>query len=295
MDLKAYLSERRQRVDAELDRLLPAADERPATIHEAMRYSMFVGGKRLRPILCVAAAEACGGDPAQALPLGAAIECIHTYSLIHDDLPCMDDDDFRRGQPTCHKKFGEGIAVLAGDALLTIAFEIVAGAPSASDYDSAALVRELAVTAGSRHLVGGQVLDLEGEGRGGEISAEDLRFIHQSKTAALLTTSIRLGAMSANATAEELSALSQFGQSLGLAFQVIDDILDVTQTSEQLGKSAGKDVDSGKATYPAMFGIDRSREEAARLTAAADHALSIFGERAEALREMASYLLKRDY
>lgn len=300
MSLKTYLASRQRLVDAELRRQLPSARTRPTTIHEAMRYSIFAGGKRLRPILGLAAAEACGAEEksdamASALRLGAAVEVLHTYTLIHDDLPCMDDDDFRRGMPTCHKKFGDGIAVLAGDALLTLSFEIVAGAKTPRRYPLADFVRELADTGGSRKLIGGQVMDLEGEGQGAKITAAQLRFIHESKTAALLTTAIRFGGMAANATPKQLEALTVFGHSLGLAFQVIDDILDVTQTSEKLGKSAGKDQAVGKATYPALFGLEKSRAEAARLTARAREALQVFGTRADHLREIADYLLNRDY
>ncbi len=302
MMLEAYLKSRRRLVDAELRRRLPSARARPATIHEAMRHSIFAGGKRLRPILCLAAAEACGAEEngealTNALTLGASVEVLHTYTLIHDDLPCMDDDDFRRGMPTCHKRFGEGIAVLAGDALLTLAFEIVASLPHPTPrrYPLAPFVRELAETGGSRKLIGGQVLDLEGEGRGADVTPSQLRFIHESKTAALLTTAIRFGGMAANATPKQLQALSVFGHSLGLAFQVIDDILDVTQSSETLGKSAGKDQAAGKATYPALFGLDRSRAQAARLTARAREVLRVFGARADRLREIADSLLAREY
>jgi geranylgeranyl diphosphate synthase type II len=247
----------------------------------------------LRPILALAAAEACGGPIDGALPHACAVECIHTYSLIHDDLPCMDDDDLRRGRPTNHKVFGEGVAVLAGDALLTVAFEILSQAKVTRRYDMTALIRELATAAGSRWLIAGQVLDLEGEGK--PTAPKDLKFIHQSKTAALLTASIRLGAMSANAPEAKLRALSEFGQALGLAFQVIDDILDVTQTSEKLGKSAGKDVAAQKATYPAVFGLERSRAEAQRLTQAARDAVRPFGKNAAPLLALAEYLLNRDY
>lgn len=298
MTLESYLKDRQRRVEAELKRLLPSPRTRPATIHEAMRYSIFAGGKRLRPILCLAACEACGGDEAAqkaALTLGAAVEILHTYTLIHDDLPCMDDDDFRRGMPTCHKKFGEGMAVLAGDALLTLSFEIIADVPASKRYPVSDYVRELAVTGGSRKLIGGQVLDLEGEGRGGEITPAALRYIHESKTAALLTTAIRFGGMAANATASQLEDLTVFGHSLGLAFQVIDDILDVTQTSEKLGKSAGKDAAAGKATYPALFGLEKSRAEAARLTRRSRQALDAFGAKAIRLGEIAAHLLDRDY
>ena len=291
--LKTYLSARLKLVDRALDHHLPRATAKPATIHKAMRYSLFAGGKRLRPILCLAAAEACGGAPARALPHACAVECIHTYSLIHDDLPCMDDDDFRRGKPTSHKVFGEGVAVLVGDALLTIAFEILAHASETPRHRMPALVRELATASGSHWLIGGQVADLEGEGK--NINGGELKFIHRSKTAALLTTAIRLGAMSANADAAKLKNLTLFGQSLGLAFQVIDDILDVTQTSEKLGKSAGKDVAAQKATYPAIFGLEKSRKEAQRLTAQARRALEPLGNKSDTLNALADYLLKRDY
>ena len=293
MDLKEHLVASQKLIDKALDGYLPRASRKPNTIHKAMRYSLFAGGKRLRPILCLAAAEACRGDAQRALPLACAVECIHTYSLIHDDLPCMDDDDLRRGRPTSHKVFGEGIAVLSGDALLTIAFEILADAETWPRYGMADLVHELAVTSGSRHLIGGQVADLEGEGR--KITTKELRYIHESKTAALLATAVRFGAMSANATPARLERITTFGRALGLAFQVIDDILDVTQTSEKLGKSAGKDVASGKATYPALIGIERSRKEAKRLTDLAHRSLKPFGKQAELLRALAEYLLARDY
>lgn len=293
MILKDYLTARSAAVDKALDQFLPKANTKPATIHKAMRYSLFAGGKRLRPILCLAAAEACGGDVDAALPLACSVECIHTYSLIHDDLPAMDNDDLRRGRPTSHKVFGEGIAILAGDALLTVAFEIVAAAKGWPRYPMAALINELAVAAGSRWLIAGQVADLEGEGK--KATARELRFIHEAKTAALLTASIRLGGMSANATPTKLEALTEFGKNLGLAFQVIDDILDVTQTSEKLGKSAGKDVAAQKATYPSVLGLDKSRKEAQRLTKASLDALTPFGKNAEILKAIADYLLQRDY
>ena len=293
MELKAYLKARQKEVDRALDRFLPKQSARPATIHKAMRYSLFAGGKRLRPILRVAAADACGGETKAALPLAAAVECIHTYSLIHDDLPSMDNDDLRRGRPTCHKVFGEGIAVLAGDALLTIAFEIATHAEPTRRYPLRDILRELAIGAGSRKLIAGQVADLEGEGQ--PIGRAGLRYIHENKTAAMLTTSVRLGAMSANASGRQLMAITKFGGALGLAFQVIDDILDVTQTSEKLGKSAGKDVAAEKATYPAVIGLEASRREAQRLTQEASAALTPLGSRADTLRAIASYLLEREY
>jgi geranylgeranyl diphosphate synthase, type II len=294
MNLKAYLRSRQKEIDDALDRYLPKAKTKPATLHKAMRYSLFAGGKRLRPILCLAAAEACGGKIRDALPFACALECIHTYSLVHDDLPSMDDDDFRRGRPTCHRVFGDGIAVLAGDALLTIAFEIVSTAKPASRYDMSNLLREIAVAAGSEKLIAGQVADLEAEGR--KVKRDQLRYIHENKTAAILSTSVRLGAMSANADPRKLKAISRFGYGLGLAFQVIDDILDVTQTSEILGKSAGKDVAARKATYPSVIGLEKSRTEARRLTRMAHNALSVFrSAEAEPLHCLANYLLEREY
>ena len=293
MDLKRYLVARQKEVDRALDRFLPKANVAPATIHKAMRYSLFAGGKRLRPILCLAAAEACGGKVSAALPYACAMECIHTYSLIHDDLPSMDNDDLRRGRPTCHKVFGDAIAILAGDALLTIAFEIATRARPVLRYDIGAIFREITEAAGSRKLIAGQVADLEAEGR--RLSRAEVRSIHENKTAALLTTSVRLGAMSGNATAKQLRAVTVFGRALGLAFQVIDDILDVTQTSEKLGKSAGKDLAAQKATYPAVIGLEKSRTEARRLTTQAHRALESLGERAGVLRALADYLLAREY
>jgi geranylgeranyl diphosphate synthase type II len=293
MNLKRYLAARQKEVDRALDRFLPRESVAPATIHKAMRYSLFAGGKRLRPILCLAAAEACGGKFAAALPHACAVECIHTYSLIHDDLPSMDNDDLRRGRPTCHKVFGDAIAILTGDALLTVAFEIASRAHPVSRYDLRAVMREIAEAAGSRKLIAGQVADLEAEGK--NLSREQVRSIHENKTAALLTASVRLGAMAGNAGAKQLAAVTAFGRALGLAFQVIDDILDVTQTSEKLGKSAGKDLAAKKATYPAVFGLEKSRSEARRLTKQAHKALESLGENGEVLRSLADYLLAREY
>jgi geranylgeranyl diphosphate synthase, type II len=294
VNIKTYLVSRQKLIERALDGYLPKANTKPATLHRAMRYSLFAGGKRLRPILCLAAAEACGGKIGNALPLACAVECIHTYSLVHDDLPSMDDDDFRRGRPTCHKIFGDGIAILAGDALLTIAFEIVSNAKPSPRYDISALSREIAVAAGSQKLIAGQVADLEAEGR--DVGRPQLRYIHENKTAAMLKTSVRLGAMGANAETKKLRAITHFGHGLGLAFQIIDDILDVTQTSEILGKSAGKDIAAKKATYPAVIGLEKSRAEARRLTRQAHDALSIFpSSDAEPLHALANYLLEREY
>ncbi len=293
MSLETYLQSRSKTVDAALNRLLPKATVKPATIHRAMRYSLFAGGKRLRPIACLAAAEACGGKIEPALPAACAVECIHTYSLIHDDLPCMDDDDFRRGRPTSHKVFGEGVAVLAGDALLTQAFEILATARETPRYKTRDLLHELAVAAGSRQLIAGQVADLEAEAK--ESTRAELRFIHEAKTAAMIIASLRLGAMSANATPAKLTALTRFGRNLGLAFQVIDDILDVTQTSEKLGKSAGKDLTAQKTTYPALIGLDAARREARRLTKSSHDSLRPFGSKADQLHALADHLLTREF
>ncbi|MGH7941448.1 MAG: polyprenyl synthetase family protein [Limisphaerales bacterium] len=291
-DLQHFLSTRTETLNRALDEFLPAEKVRPVTIHKAMRYSIFAGGKRMRPALCLAAAQACGGSEKAALPLACSVECIHTYSLIHDDLPAMDNDDFRRGKPTNHKVFGEGIAVLAGDALLTQAFEIAAQAKPASRYPREKFISELAKASGSLQLIAGQVADLEAEGK--EISEPELKFIHERKTSALLCCSVRLGGMSANCPPSQLVALTDFGYHVGLAFQVIDDILDVTQTSEQLGKTAGKDAAVQKATYPAIVGLEKSRRTAAKLTDKAFAALKTFKGRAGALEALAGYLLRRD-
>ena len=281
-------------MDRALDRYLPKESAKPATIHKAMRYSLFAGGKRLRPILCLAAAEACGGKSKRRCPLACAVECIHTYSLIHDDLPSMDNDDFRRGRPTCHKVFGEGIAVLAGDALLTIAFEIVSRAKADPRYDIAKLFREIAVAAGSRKLIAGQVADLEAEGQKDQPRAAALHSRKQDRRASDHFRSSRRDERECHAR-RNLAAITEFGRALGLAFQVIDDILDVTQTSEKLGKSAGKDVAAKKATYPAVIGLEKSRVEARRLTRQAHASLSIFGAKAERCTRSSNYLLEREY
>ncbi len=291
-DLDEFLARATQAVNRALDRFLPPATVRPATIHKAMRYSLFAGGKRMRPALCLAAAEACGGSWAEAMPPACAVECIHTYSLIHDDLPAMDNDDYRRGKPTCHKVFGEGIAILAGDALLTHAFEILAQSRGWPRYPHPRLVVELARAAGSLQLIAGQVEDLEAEGK--KISASRLQYIHERKTSALLCCAVRLGGMSANCTPRHLRALTHFGYHVGLAFQVIDDILDVTQTSEKLGKTAGKDTRAKKATYPSIVGLEKSRQIAESLTQRAFAALKPFRGRARALEALATFLLQRD-
>jgi geranylgeranyl diphosphate synthase type II len=291
-DLQEFLTSRTASVNRALDRFLPSAATPPETIHRAMRYSLFAGGKRMRPALCLAAAAVCGGEESEAMPLACAVECIHTYSLVHDDLPAMDDDDYRRGKLTSHKVFGEGMAVLAGDALLTQAFEIAAQCRGWPRYSHQAVILELGRAAGSLQLIAGQVADLESEGK--KISARQLRYIHERKTSALLCCAVRLGGMSANCPTAQLKALTEFGRYVGLAFQVIDDILDVTQTSEKLGKTAGKDTKARKATYPAIVGLEKSRLAAQFLTNRAFAALKIFRGRAAALEALAEFLLRRD-
>jgi geranylgeranyl diphosphate synthase type II len=290
--LDAFLASSTAAVNAALNHYLPPETTKPVTIHKAMRYSLYAGGKRMRPALLLAAAQACGGKEADALPLACAVECIHTYSLIHDDLPAMDNDDYRRGKLTNHKVYGEAIAILAGDGLLTQAFEVAVQAKGWPRYCHRDIIHEISVAAGSRQLIAGQVADLEGEGK--KISADELKYIHERKTSALLCCSARLGGMSANCTAAQLKALTDFGYHVGLAFQVIDDILDVTQTSEKLGKTAGKDTKAQKATYPSIVGLEKSRSIARKLTDKAFGALKIFKGNAEALEALATYLLQRN-
>jgi len=291
-NLEKYTRTHARKVEQTLSQYLPSARTKPTTIHKAMRHSLFAGGKRIRPILTIAAAEACGGSSSTALPLACAVECIHTYSLVHDDLPSMDNDDYRRGQPTSHRVFGEGIAILTGDALLTQAFEIAAQARGSARYSSADIIREITSTAGSLNLIAGQVADIEASSK--NLTLPQLRYIHERKTSALLTCSVRLGGMSANCTANQLSALTAFGNHVGLAFQVIDDILDVTRTTEQLGKTAGKDLRAAKATYPAIAGLVKSRQIANQLTNKSFAALKRFKGKAKALEAIAQYLLKRE-
>ncbi len=291
-DLQQFLERSTTSVNSALDRFLPSEKTQPATIHKAMRYSLFAGGKRMRPALVLAAAAACGGRESDAMPLACAVECIHTYSLVHDDLPAMDNDDYRRGKLTNHKVFGEGIAILAGDALLTQAFEIAAQAGNWPRYSCREIILEIAKASGSLELIAGQVADLEGEGK--KTSAAQLKYIHERKTSALLCCSARLGGMSANCSTAQLKALTDFGYHVGLAFQVIDDILDVTQTSEKLGKTAGKDTKAQKATYPSIVGLEKSRKIATELTAKAFAALKPLKGKAVALEALAEFLLKRE-
>jgi geranylgeranyl diphosphate synthase type II len=292
MNIEQYISESRNAVDACLQRLLPPESARPATIHKAMRYSVFAGGKRVRPILALAAGESVGGKPGTLLHLGAAIEMLHTYSLIHDDLPALDNDDLRRGRPTCHKVFGEAIAILAGDSLLTRAYQVLTELPGVSDSARLAVVRELSFATGTVDgMIGGQVVDLESEGR--PIVSEVLEYIHGAKTGALLTASTRCAALVAKADGVALQALTEFGRKIGLAFQIVDDLLDVTASSEKLGKTAGKDLKVKKATYPALYGNDASRKMAVELTRDAIDSIAVLGEPAEPLRCIAQFVLSR--
>ena len=287
--LKAYAAARRPVVDAALEAFLPTGGGPAGRLAEAMRYSVFAGGKRFRPLLVLLASELCGGDEAAALPPACAIEMVHTYSLIHDDLPAMDDDDFRRGRPSCHKAFDEATAILAGDALLTLAFELLAR-PECGNR-SAALVGELARGAGTSGMLGGQMADMVFEGA--TPTAEAVDFIHRHKTAALIAASTRLGAIAADAPPETVDRLGRYGQDLGLAFQVADDALDVESTSEELGKTVGKDAAAGKVTYPAVFGLAEARQRASDLVGAAVAELEPFGPAADLLRDIAHYVIRR--
>ena len=291
MKLADFFEEDRIAVDAHLDRLMPAESAQPPSIHQAMRYSVFAGGKRIRPILCLETARIFDADVSPAFYPGCAIEFVHTYSLIHDDLPALDNDDLRRGKPTCHKKFGEATAILAGDALLTLAFETIAASPAPADR-RIAMIAEISTAAGTLHgMVSGQVADLEAEGR--RVDPETLEYIHRSKTAALIRASVASGALSAGVPPDDVARLRRFGETIGWAFQVTDDILDVEESSAALGKTAGKDIAQQKATYPAVFGLPRSHEIANDLTNQAIAELQPYGERAERLRAIAEFLVLR--
>jgi geranylgeranyl diphosphate synthase, type II len=291
MKLPLFFEEDRLAVDAHLERLLPGESVQPSSIHQAMRYSVFAGGKRIRPILCLETARIFDSAESHALYPGCAIEFIHTYSLIHDDLPALDNDDLRRGKPTSHKKFGEATAILAGDGLLTLAFETVAAAPVSAER-RVAMVTEIARSAGTvKGMVGGQVEDLENEGK--KVGPETLEYIHRSKTAALIRAAITSGALCAGASGEDVARLRRFGETIGWAFQVTDDILDVEESSAALGKTAGKDIAQQKATYPAVFGLERSHEFAEELSKKAIAELQVYGERADRLRAIAEFLVLR--
>ena len=280
------------RVDQALDRYLPAASTSPGALHRAMRYSVFAGGKRVRPVLCLLAGRLVGATSRTLMPAACALEMVHTYSLIHDDLPAMDDDDLRRGKPTSHRKFGEATAILAGDALLTLAFETIARRTKDGPV-AAKLCAELAGAAGADGMVGGQVLDLLGEGK--RPDRRRLEAIHKRKTAALIRASVRMGAIAGGATSKALAALSRYGGALGLLFQITDDLLDETGDAATMGKRLHKDAGRGKQTYPRAFGIDETRRVAARTARKAETALDVFGRRAEMLRRMTRFILKRTH
>jgi geranylgeranyl diphosphate synthase, type II len=290
--LHDYLARKRDRVDAALERWLPPEDTPPETIHKAMRYSVFAGGKRIRPVLCIAAAEVVGDQTDGVADAACSLELIHTYSLIHDDLPALDNDDLRRGRPTSHKVFGDAMAILAGDSLLTLAFAVLSRVDAIGESRRIRLVEELATASGTvQGMIAGQVHDLEGEGQ--PPTAELLETIHRAKTGALLRASLRMGAIYAGATPEQFEALSRYGEHAGLAFQIVDDLLDVEQSSEELGKTAGKDAEQEKITFPAVYGLGRSHEMAERERERCHEALSMFDERARWLRELANLIVHR--
>jgi len=291
--LKQILEQGRAAADAALEQLLPPATQHPTSIHQAMRHSVFAGGKRLRPILCMEAGRMIRGGamPAGIEQLGAALEMLHTYSLIHDDLPALDNDDLRRGRPTCHKAFGEATAILAGDALQTQAYEVLSQIHCPAEA-RVAIIREIAHGTGTIDgMIGGQVVDLEAEHKKPDLAT--LEYIHRSKTAALITASVVSGGTYAGASEADLQRLRIYGQSIGLAFQIVDDVLDVTQTSEQLGKTAGKDTAAEKTTYPSLFGIEESTRKADALVDEACAQLDKFGEKATTLKDLARFLVER--
>jgi geranylgeranyl diphosphate synthase, type II len=290
--LKETMEQGQQRIDQALEKLLPPPTQRPESIHQAMRHSVFAGGKRLRPVLCMEAARVIAGSLPEGIEeLGSALEMLHTYSLIHDDLPALDNDDLRRGKPTCHVVFGEAIAILAGDALQTQAYEVLAQLICPAEA-RVAIIREVAHATGTIDgMIGGQVVDLEAEHKKPDLAT--LEYIHRSKTAALITASVVSGGIYAGATAADVRRLRTYGQSIGLAFQIVDDVLDLTQTSEQLGKTAGKDAAAEKVTYPALFGIEESIRKADTLVDQARVELNEYGSAASTLKDLARFLVER--
>ena len=292
-DLAAIMAEGRKRVDAALDLWLPEQGDRPPKVHEAMRYSVFAGGKRLRPLLTLWSCEAAGGDPEDAMPAAVAMEMIHTYSLIHDDLPAMDDDDYRRGRQTCHRVYGDAVAILAGDALLTHAFQVLADpGPSRIPVEQRLqIIAEIAEAAGSRGMVGGQAMDIQAEGH--EIDPPTLLYLHTHKTGALIRAAVRAGAIAGGAREEPLQALTRYGERVGLAFQIVDDILDIEGVSAEMGKSAGSDLRRKKATYPAVMGMEESRRQAAHLLQEAKEALWPLDGKGATLAALADFVGQR--
>lgn len=291
MTLEEFLAAQQKLIETTLDRLVPPETAHPQTIHKAMRYSLFAGGKRIRPILCIAAANAVSDSAAGVESAACTLELIHTYSLIHDDLPALDNDDLRRGRPTCHKVFGDAMAILAGDALLTLAFQVLSQLTADAER-RVRLVEELSVAAGTvGGMIGGQVSDLEGEGKTPTIHL--LNEIHRAKTGALLRASLRMGGIYVGADEAEMRALSEYGEHIGLAFQIVDDVLDVEQPSEKLGKTAGKDAAQRKITFPSVYGLEVSREMAEQERLQAHLALRQFDDRADRLRELADLIVRR--
>jgi geranylgeranyl diphosphate synthase type II len=290
--LRDFLAQQQTLIDAALDRLTPSETADPATIHKAMRYSLFAGGKRIRPILCLQAAAAVCDCAPGAIDAACSLEMVHTYSLIHDDLPALDNDDYRRGKPTCHKVFGEAMAILAGDGLLTLAMQTLSAIEDLAAESKVLLIRELSSGSGTVDgMIGGQVTDIEGERQ--RPTAELLDRIHRAKTGALLRASVRMGGICAGANERQLAALSSYGEHAGLAFQIVDDVLDVEESSEALGKTAGKDAAQGKITFPAVHGVERSRQMAAEECMRAHQALAPFGERARRLDQIADLIVDR--
>lgn len=294
LDLKEHLKEKKRLVDKFLDDYLPKADVHPKALHEAMRYSLFAGGKRVRPILCIASCEAVGGDIDTVMPVASAIELIHTYSLIHDDLPAMDNDDYRRGRPTNHKMYGEAIAILAGDALLTFAFDLLSDKELNKRLDSDSLlsiIKRLSSASGSAGMVGGQAADIQASGK--EVNLPEVEYIHIHKTGALIRASVCIGAIAGNASKDELSALTRYGEAIGLAFQIADDVLDIEGSRDEIGKDVGSDIAKEKVTYPSVIGISESKKLANGLIDKSIEAISTLGEKAEPLREIARYIIER--
>jgi geranylgeranyl diphosphate synthase, type II len=294
MDITTYLSRKKEIVDKALEKLVPPADAFPPSVHEAMRYSLFAGGKRVRPILALAAAEALGAKTVDLLPIAGALELIHTYSLIHDDLPAMDNDDYRRGMATCHKVYGEAIAILAGDGLLNMAFEVLSDQRRLKAVPAGrliAMIREISLASGVHGMVGGQVVDMESEGR--EVDFPTLEYIHTHKTGALIRASVRTGALYAKAGKRQYTALTHYGEQVGLAFQIADDILDITGKREETGKDVGSDIKKGKKTFPAFYGLEESRRRATEVADKAVASLQGFGRAADPLRELAKYIVTR--
>ena len=294
LDLKEHLKEKKRLVDKFLDDYLPKADVHPNALHEAMRYSLFAGGKRVRPILCIASCEAVGGDIDTVMPVASAIELIHTYSLIHDDLPAMDNDDYRRGRPTNHKMYGEAIAILAGDALLTLAFDLLSdkGLNKRLDSDSLlSIIKRLSSASGSAGMVGGQAADIQASGK--EVNLPEVEYIHIHKTGALIRASVCIGAIAGNASKDALSALTRYGEAIGLAFQIADDVLDIEGSKDEIGKDVGSDIAKEKVTYPSVIGISESKKLAKGLIDKSIEAISTLGDKAEPLREIARYIVER--